>query len=150
VPWPGVGPETSQALFSPDIKARCKKLGWADPAVVCGVIKNESNFDPGAVGFVDDSDLGLAQINGPAHPDSSEGERLQPIYSIDFVIGYLANATKALRDEDLAIASYNLGLGGARTWDKAGRPNPYAPAPGAPARDVEAYIQRIKTACRTT
>jgi hypothetical protein len=147
-PWPGCGPDTAKALFSPDIKSRCKKKGWPDPAVVCGVIKMESNFDPGAVGLVDDRDLGLAQINGAAHPDLSEGERLAPLTAIDFVIDYLANATRALKDEDLAIASYNLGIGGATAWDKAGRPNPYAPAPGAPKRDVNAYIAKIKTGCQ--
>lgn len=139
-PWGGVGRETSKALFLPWLKAIVTQVNWT---VVCGLIENESAWDPGAVGYVDPTDLGLAQINGPNHPDLTERQRFDPAVAFAFVQTYIVNALKALggnmRD---AIASYNLGLGGADAWIKAGRPDVWN------GRDVKAYIDRIEGACQ--
>lgn len=145
--WGGVGPSTAKALFLPDLKAQCARRGIEQWEVVCGVVQNESAWDPGAVGFVKPVDIGLAQINGDAHPDMSERERLKPPFAFDFVISYLLNAMKALNGNlDDAIAAYNLGISGCRRWIEQGRPEMYTP-PGSVPRNVPAYIDRIHHAC---
>jgi hypothetical protein len=145
--WGGIGQSTAKALFLPDLQSRCKALKFPAWEVVCGVVQNESAWDPGAVGKVKPVDIGLAQINGDAHPDMSERERLSPTYAFTFIIRYLTNAMKALDGNvDYAIASYNLGITGCRRWVALGCPEWYTP-PGSVPRNVPAYIARIKDAC---
>jgi hypothetical protein len=149
--WPGVGPATAKALLLPDLQTICQSKGLGDAwPVVCGVVQNESAWDPGAVGYVKPVDLGLAQINGDAHPDMSERERLNPLLAFTFIVNYLTNAMKALDGNlDDAIASYNLGITGCKRWIEQGRPEMYTPAGSVP-RNVPAYIDRIKNACADT
>ena len=146
--WGGIGPHTAKLLLLPDLKGVCASKGLGDQwYVVCGVVQNESAWDPGAVGYVKPVDLGLAQINGDAHPDMSEKQRLNPIFAFTFICNYLVNAMRALDGNiDHAIASYNLGITGAKRWIAAGCPELYTP-PGSITRNVPAYIQRIKDAC---
>lgn len=146
-PWGGVGPETAKALFLWDVKVR-GEAGGVDWRAVCGIIQNESNYDPGAVGYLDPTDLGLAQINGRAHPDLTEEDRFQPMTAITFVVEYLTSAMETFHgNERDAVASYNLGAGGTRTWIKAGRPDMWTPAGAKTPRDVKGYIDRILSAC---
>jgi hypothetical protein len=146
--WGGIGPATAKALLLPDLKAVCTSKGLGDNwQVVCGVVQNESAWDPGAVGYIKPVDIGLAQINGDAHPDMTEKERLDPIFAFTFICNYLRNAMKALDGNiDHAIASYNLGITGCKRWIAAGCPEVYTP-PGSVPRNVPAYIDRIKSAC---
>lgn len=153
-----VGPKTSKALLFPDLSTVVVAQQKAypgnaviTPVVVCGLITQESGWDAGAVGYVDDADLGLAQINGPSHPEYSEVQRLDPLVAFGFVFGYLR--TSLVNDKietiDDAIASYNLGVGGAVNWIKAGRPDKWKPTANSAERDVRGYINKIKTACLT-
>jgi soluble lytic murein transglycosylase-like protein len=114
------------------------------PKIVSGTVNHESMWDAGAVGYLDDSDLGLAQINGTAHPDLSRVERLNPLVAFDFVVRYYENALSQL-DNNVrdAIASYNLGIGGARRWISQGRPQWYTPEGASRARNVWQYIDSI-------
>jgi hypothetical protein len=145
--WGGIGPYTAKELWLPELQRMCHQRGIDQWQVVCGVIQNESSWDPGAVGYVKPVDIGLAQINGEAHPDMSEKERLSPTFSINFVISYLSNAMRALDGNlDHALASYNLGITGARRWLAAGAPEVYTPKGSVP-RNILAYIDRIKSAC---
>jgi hypothetical protein len=149
--WGGVGPSTAKALLLIDLKRACSKKGMRKNwPVVCGVVQNESAWDPGAVGYVKPVDIGLAQINGDAHPDMSERDRLDPIFAFTFIVTYLTNAMRALDGNiDHAIASYNLGITGCKRWIAAGSPEIYTP-PGSTPRNVPAYIDRIKHACDET
>ena len=149
--WGGVGPSTAKALLLPDLQKVCNKNGLRKQwRIVCGVVQNESAWDPGAVGFVKPVDIGLAQINGQAHPDISERQQLSPTFSFTFICNYLRNAMRALDGNiDHAIASYNLGITGAKRWIAAGCPEMYTP-PGSVPRNVPAYIDRIKHACDET
>jgi len=145
--WGGIGPYTAKELWLPELKALCHRRGIDQWEVVCGVVQNESAWDPGAVGYIKPVDIGLAQINGEAHPDMSERERLSPTFSFNFVINYLLNAMKRLDGNlDHAIISYNLGVTGAKRWLAAGAPAMYTP-PGSVPRDVLAYVDRIRNAC---
>jgi len=146
--WGGIGPSTSQGLLMPTLRAT------VHPdlvQVVCGLITQESSWDAGAVGWVDMHDVGLAQINARAHPDMSEKQRLDPGVCFKFVEGYLNTALDALgRNLRDAIASYNLGIGGARSWINAGRPDIWTPSGASSSRNVKAYINTILSACSPT
>lgn len=143
-----VGPKTCRALFLPDVKTWCEDAGFARWQLVCGIIANESNWDPGAVGYSDQSDLGLAQINGRSHPTITEAERLQPLRAVTFVREYLLNSLEVFDgNERDAVASYNLGVGGARSWIKVGRPDLWTPFNSTTPRRVRDYIDRILSAC---
>lgn len=146
-PWGGIGPDTSKTLFEWDVN----KIVLAErnstkvtSAMVSGTIRHESNWDAGAVGFVDVRDVGLAQINAAAHPDLTLEQRLDPMVSFKFVVNYYDNALAQLngnvRD---SIASYNLGIGGARRWISQGRPDWYTPTGQTQPRNVKAYIDSI-------
>lgn len=92
--------------------------------LVLGHISWESLWDPGAVGGLTPTDLGLGQINGPAHPDLTADQRLDPRFAIKWVVNFVDSNLVAMnyviRD---AVAAYNLGQGGARQWITAGRPD---------------------------
>lgn len=147
VVWGGIGPETSKMLLYPILtetfsKNNTNKL--LTPTVVSGVIKHESNWDAGAVGYVDENDVGLAQINSKAHPEYTFEQRQQPEICFKFVVEYL-NDSLTLLNNNLrdAIASYNLGVGGARSWIRAGRPDIWKPTATSAPRNVKAYIDNI-------
>jgi hypothetical protein len=141
-----VGPRTSRALFAP-IVARLA-TAQVPACLLLGQIQNESAFDPGAVGYVDDRDLGLMQINGRWHPEFSEDERFSPVIAISYAIDlYEANLRAldgVLRD---AVAAYNLGAGGARTWIEHGRPDVIEYLTDTGPIYVRAYIDRILAEC---
>lgn len=145
-PWGGVGPDTSKSLLLPLAEARHIEHGDTRVGLnlLTGTIKTESLWDAGAVGFTDSNDLGLAQINGPAHPTLDRNDRTLPVVSFDFVLDYYTNALNQLngnvRD---AVASYNLGIGGARSWIKAGRPEIWSPTSTSAPRNVSKYIDNI-------
>lgn len=157
--WGGIGPDTSKMLLFPDLRFVVNKrrdevgpLGdMITPVLVCGVITMESTWDAGAVGFADEHDVGLAQINAQAHPDMSEEERLQPVTSFNFVFDYMLAALRADGIEDIkdAVASYNLGIGGTRTWIRAGRPSLWTPPGSTVERDMDHYIYTIRNACKS-
>lgn len=157
-----IGPKTSKSLLLPDLQKVVRNYQTAYPGhteitatIVSGVINSESGWDAGAVGYVDDEDLGLAQINGPSHSQYTEGQRLDPMIAFPFVFNYLRTSLDNANIEtiDDAIASYNLGVGGKNSagvwvgavgWIKAGRPDIWKPTPASAPRDVRAYIDRIK------
>jgi peptidoglycan hydrolase-like protein with peptidoglycan-binding domain len=132
------GPRTMTKLLLPHIR----KLGGSQWSVVYGLLKNEGAFDPGAVGTLDEHDLGLAQINGPAHPTMSMAQRFDPFVAIQFNVDYLNNALRELGNIRDAVLAYNLGIGGVYTWIKVGRPRYYSPD-GGPERDTTMYVNRV-------
>ena len=138
------GPKTSQHFFLPTVKAAYNSYGL-DWKLGYGLVTTESAWDPGAVGYIDSNDLGLCQINGPAHPEMDLEARLDPELSLVWQarqMSYLQNSLGTLRD---AVAAYNLGLGGARQWVKAGRPDLWVPPfdKSGRERDVAGYIDSI-------
>lgn len=136
-----VGLKTAKVLIMPLIKDTGKDL-WP---LVYGIVKNEGGFDPGAVGRMDNNDLGLAQINILSHPDVSFSNAFCPSFAMKWLTTYFTDAIAKFKNIDDAIASYNLGAGGTRQWIKAGRPDIWV-REGVPDRPVRAYIERIKGA----
>jgi len=146
LPWGGIGPDTSRALLIPDLRAIVKANGneLINNRMVAGTVKHESLWDAGAIGYLDDNDYGLAQINGTAHPDLSKAERLNPSITFQFVCDYYNNALAQLNNNVRdAVASYNLGIGGAKRWISQGRPDLYVPSGQVRARNVKNYIDSI-------
>jgi soluble lytic murein transglycosylase-like protein len=112
--------------------------------MVAGTVNQESLWDAGAIGYLDSNDYGLAQINGPAHPTLTKAQRLNPSVAFQFVCDYYDNALAKLNNNIRdAVASYNLGVGGARRWISQGRPQWYVPQGQTKARDVWQYIDSI-------
>jgi hypothetical protein len=157
-----IGPKTSKSLLLWDLAGVVSKNWKLYPSslpisqtVICGLITQESGWDAGAVGYVDNRDLGLAQINSAAHPEYTEAQRLDPMVAFQFVFDYLRTSLDDAKIEtiDDAIASYNLGVGGAKKWIAAGRPDLWDPTGTSPddpnyaPRNVRKYINTIKTAC---
>lgn len=145
--WGGIGPDTSEALLKPDLINVVKNQAdnaLITPQIVSGTIRHESLWDAGAVGYLDPTDLGLAQINGPSHPDLTVAQRLAPLTAFAFVVSYyeaaLIRFDNNVRD---AIASYNLGAGGTRSWIADGRPDIWTPTGQTRPRNVKEYIDSI-------
>jgi hypothetical protein len=154
--WGGIGPDTSRILLMPDLEKEITGHPKITANVVSGLVRHESGWDAGAVGYVDNKDLGLAQINGPSHPELSAKERLHPKIAFAFIVNYLSNALERFKNntgDDTAfqkfgvlgdaVASYNLGIGGALDWISQGRPRLYTPKGASAARDVWAYINTV-------
>jgi hypothetical protein len=140
------GPASSRALFEPVVREVCASVDSPHAStlsrVVIGTISWESGWDPGAVGS-DPMDLGLGQINGPAHPTLSANGRLSPATSIPWLVRFIeGNLTFFTYDDvDAGVAAFNLGRTGASRWIMAGRPDIYV-VNGQP-RDVRRYINQI-------
>lgn len=108
-----------------------------------GHIGYESSWDPGAVGETTPEDLGLGQINGPAHPTFSVDDRLNPRVAIPYIVDLVrANLTAMSGVEQDAIAAYNLGVGGAKEWVRIGRPEVWK------GKFVKRYIQGVLAAAQ--
>jgi soluble lytic murein transglycosylase-like protein len=141
-----IGPNTATALFLPVIKEEAKNYG-VDWSIVAGLIKQESQFDPGAVGYQDTHDMGLGQINLTSHPDVSVEQAFTPAFAVDYVAdrfrGALVYWKGNVRD---AIASYNLGNGGTNEWIKKGRPDIWTPSWDSVPRNTKEYIDNILNA----
>lgn len=133
LPADGVfGPQSAQAMFTTIAAALAKNISGSTTTsrLVLGHVPVESGWDPAAVGLSTPHDLGLGQINGDAHLDLTPEYRLTPRLALTAVATIvqadLAAMNWIVRD---AIAAYNLGVGGARAWVKAGHPAVFNGAP---------------------
>lgn len=116
-----VGPHTAAALYSYRFADLEQQYGIPDK-LVCRMTHLESACDPGAVGVVDPSDLGIVQINMRAHPTISREHAFEPIWALDYLASTLQRNHQALGDWDGAVAAWNVGGGGATAWVAAGKP----------------------------
>lgn len=141
-----VGKETMRWLLWPHIHkvAQHYNVPWE---AVYGLLEFEGNWDPGAVGWLDANDLGLAQINLPSHPDVTQSEAFCPSYAMNFLASYIANGLEAFDGNIIdAIISYNLGIGGTRQWISDGRPVQWSPPWSNLERRPFEYADRILSA----
>lgn len=144
-PWGGIGDSSSKLLFMPllisSVKTQLQR-------VVCGLVSHESLWDPGTVGYADPDDLGLGQINMPANPAVTEEQAFQPKVAFEYIELIMAQRLETF-DGNLgdAIASYNLGAGGALSWIRAGRPDLWQPSPQGSFRNVRNYINTVLSGC---
>lgn len=121
-----VGPYTAHHLFKKRILVVEKTLS-IEPGLLCKTKSLESSDDPACLSD-DEHDRGPMQINKISHPQVSDSQCYFPPFAFTWAGTYLRAAydgiltTTGKKDWDLALASYNVGWGGARTWDKNGRP----------------------------
>lgn len=138
-----VGKETMTWFLWPHIHeiADYHDVPWR---IIYGFLQNEGAWDPGAVGWLDSNDLGLAQINTKAHPDVTFSEAFCPSFAMHFIGKYISYAAEQLNGNMIdSVISYNLGIGGTRQWIGAGRPLVWTPPwSDLPRRPFE-YADRI-------
>lgn len=146
-----VGPQTCRSLFTPWVTDAVMALDASHVdilrGVVIGTLTIEGGWDLGAVGRSTPEDLGIGQINAvhSANPASAEyislDDRLDAAKAIPWIVKFIDGNLKAMGYAlDPGILAYNLGIGGARAWVKAGYPNIWNGV------DVCAYINKIKAA----
>lgn len=143
VPDGEFGPATARAMFIPIAHAITATVSTSSMVakLVAAHVKVESGWDPGAVGASTPHDLGLGQINGTAHPELSAEYRLNPRLALGSVARIVLENCEAMHwVVGDAIAAYNLGLGGAAAWVKAGRPAVFHNAP------IGQYVAAVKAA----
>lgn len=134
-----IGPRSTKGMFMPDVLRICGSDTNLRYAVV-GHMGHESGWDPAAVGMTTPEDLGLGQINGVYHPDMSIAARLTPEQAIPWMVSFVHGNLEAMGSLDDGIAAYLLGIGGARSWVRAGRPQIFYKT------DIPAYIRSVHTA----
>ena len=123
------------------------------PTLVAGVIKTESNFNPGAVSKADA--VGLMQLLPSTaewitqHRGDEEEFNPEKLHDAEYNIGlgtfYLKYLFNMFGSMDYAILAYNGGLGNVQKWidDKTitNDPNSYA---NIPFYETKTYIDRVK------
>lgn len=122
------GPASARALFTPRARSAAQAEDNTGTVwkLMVGTVQWESGWDPGAVGSSTPQDLGLGQINGPAHPSMTEAMRLDPAVSLPYVAGMIAANLRAMKwNPRDAVAAYRYGVRGASEWVAAGRPQLY-------------------------
>lgn len=139
-----IGSVTSRKLFTKRMNELTVTYGLA-PKVLCGLVTQESGFDPAAVGFVNPSDRGLVQINASAHPDVSDEYAFTAQSALQWGAERLSNAyeyfSSKTSDESLAwkcaIANHNSPAD-AKAWVTTGSP---------PDEQIANYVARILQHC---
>ena len=145
-----VGPNTMRALLRKLIRENQAAFKIPDN-LLAGIITQESGFDPGAVGYVSPSDLGLVQINTSVvsiTPDQAfdpffalpwAAKRLAVKYG-EYVSKMQAKTGHSITAEetrlvwDCTIASHNSPVA-ANQWFNAGQP---------PSERIANYVQNIR------
>lgn len=126
-------PQSGDTAFEPIIQSAAQKYGLR-PDLLRSVIREESNFDPNAVGRVTRSGEraeGLTQMMPGTAKDMGVTDRRNPAQSIDGGAKYLAQLLQKYNgDEAKALAAYNFGP----TNVDAGKPWP---------AETRAYVQRV-------
>ena len=123
----GSGPSDFDSL----IVKTCAKYD-VDPALVKGLIKAESGFDPMAVSGA--GAKGLMQLMDATAASLGVTDSFDPQQNIDAGVRFLSSLIERYQDEGLALAAYNAGPG---SVDKAG---------GMPAiAETQVYVPRVLT-----
>ena len=140
-----VGPNTAKKLL--EIIAKDVQNHSAIPSnLLIKLISEESNFDPGAQGFATPQDRGANQISLFYHPDVTNAQAMNPVFSIPYGGRLLVSAYSSIKDWDGAIASYNIGMVRATDWVKAGKPlNGMFAGNFDYAAQATMYVSRVKS-----
>lgn len=94
--WPVIRDASGGGRWTPQVKH-----------IVGAITAHESGYDPGAVGYEDDHDLGLVQINGPANPTMTEADRFDYRKALTYALDRIKAAIETPGyTVDAAIASY--------------------------------------------
>lgn len=115
-----VGPNTTEYLFE-HLIAQAEDLKKVPDRLAARLIKLESSEDPGAIGWSDQDDKGLCEINILIRHIT-----IPQAFDVHFAVPYLCNdiagAFLELGDWEGALASWNVGGFWAGKWVAAGKP----------------------------
>jgi Putative peptidoglycan binding domain len=114
------GPATSAALFKPRLLA-LQTANRIPDDLLRKQSKLESALDPGCVGWSDQDDKGLVQVNIRIRSVTAV-QAFDPAFALPYLASELANVHDSLGDWDGAIAEWNVGGYWARHWVAAGKP----------------------------
>jgi hypothetical protein len=128
-----IGPNTTKALWRPLLVTK----GKITSTIQCGLVGQESAWDPAAIGFYTPQDTGLVQINRNAHPEVTLAQAFDPRFAFPWMVSYLTQALVKYPLLDAAIASYNSPRSAA-AWQLNGRP---------PNSTIALYVQHVKSGC---
>jgi soluble lytic murein transglycosylase-like protein len=130
--------------------------GWrADPALIYGLARQESNFDPGAVspagarGLMQVMPATAAYITGDSSLREASQRRLHdPGYSLELGQRYLlhlAGQENIQGDLIRLLAAYNAGPGNLARWMPTSRhrDDPFLFIESIPFNETRAYVQRV-------
>jgi hypothetical protein len=109
-----VGPRTCKAILKPVFAAAETKYLIPDH-LLFGQLGNESGLDVGALGYYDNRDRGLAQINSRYHPEITDDLAFDPTYALTFCGRAMWNRYSRYRSQgatvrlawDCAVAGWN-------------------------------------------
>lgn len=138
-----VGPSTMRAGLTPLLQDLAARNG-IPVAVLGGLIVNESNLDPAAVG-VNGADHGIAQINLDVHPLSVQ-EAIDIEKALEFTVRDLSSIVARWQGKtsadpyDIAIANHNSPAL-AQIWARKGE----APHVVGRVFQIAEYVQRVRT-----
>src|SRR5579872_508179 len=100
---------TGPIAFHDEIVAAANKYG-VDPALLAGLVKQESNFNPNAQSGV--GAKGLAQLMDATAQGLGVTNSFDPTQSLDGAAKFLSGLLKEFHgDQSLALAAYNAGPG---------------------------------------
>lgn len=100
-----VGPATCRALFK-DLLIWFGGVHHVPASQLHGFVMLESGYDPGAVGVTTPADRGLNQINETAHPDITDDQAFDPVFSIDYTAKRLAAARIKFSGKTVELKNY--------------------------------------------
>lgn len=141
-----VGKKTMQWLMWAPIHKIANRSNFPWEAL-WGILQYEGGWDPGAVGWHDNQDIGLAQISLKFHPETTLSQAFCPSYAMNFIAGYISYGMEEFNGNITdAVISYNLGIAGTWQWIADGRPAYWTPSWSSLERQPLQYAHRILTA----
>jgi soluble lytic murein transglycosylase-like protein len=117
-----------------------------EPDICLKMVGHESSFDPGAIGYADYLDRGCTQKHLYPGGSVNLSQAIRPAVAIPRLAAQLARV-RDLFDLDTAVASWNVGEGGAAWWFEAGKPGHGSPSwwtAGDLSARIVAYLEAVR------
>lgn len=140
-----IGPRTGRELLQRRIATASASYGVSSRDVD-GIVRHESGYDLGAIGYVDHDDRGATQKHIYAGGSVNLSQAIRPALAIPRLASQLQRVAREW-DEDTAVASWNVGEGGAEWWYTAGKPDSGSPpwwTSGDLAARATAYVAAVR------
>jgi hypothetical protein len=99
------GPATCRALWR-DLLIWFGGVHHVPASQLYGFMMLESVGDPGALGYTTPSDRGLNQINEKAHPDITDDQAFDPVFSLDYTAKRLQDARIKYSGKSVELKNY--------------------------------------------
>lgn len=141
-----IGPHTGRELLKKRIADWA--YGYRVPQIdLDGIVRHESGYDLGAIGYVDHDDRGVTQKHIYAGGSVNLSQAIRPALALPRLAAQLQRVALEW-DEDTAVASWNVGEGGAEWWYSEGKPATGSPSwwtSGDLAARATAYVAAVRT-----